>query len=67
MIEISKYPQLKSITWDLKDSSITPKDAFSIYERRWSYVNEGEIQPNEQQIIKLLTKSIGKGFFLPSP
>lgn len=66
MIEISKYPRLKSITWDLKDSCITPKDAFSIYERRWSYVNKSEIQPNEQQLIKLLTKRIGKGFFLPS-
>ena len=64
LINRKHYPQLDAILWDTRNSKITPQHAFQMYETRWRYIDKTALTPKEEQLIKQLTKSVGKGLFL---
>lgn len=64
-IQIKDYPQLDAITWDYHAESISCRDAFCIYERRWVYVDRMNICDKELELIAALTMDFGGGIFMP--
>ncbi len=61
-IRLAKYPQLKSIAWNLAgDAEIGPSAAFELYERNWRHVDTAAMEPAERALLAKLTATIGKG------
>lgn len=58
------YPELNLILWDTKRRYLNAQEAFETYEKRWRYVTPSQLTSNEQELIALLIKEIGKGMFL---
>lgn len=65
MIDRRLYPNLDSILWDTKLIFIKEDYAFSIYEKRFSYI-QYDLTESDKLLISNLTQSIGNGFFLPN-
>ena len=61
-----QYKELNHILWDSKRDFINPEDAFKLYERRWSYIDQHKLTDKEKQLINLLTEQVGKGLFMPA-
>jgi hypothetical protein len=61
----NKYKELDNLLWDTRKKFIDPKDAFALYERRWSYVDKNKLEREELALIKLLIEQIGNGYFMP--
>ena len=64
-VDRTKFIELDSILWDVRTVLIPAKDAFALYERRWSYVDKSRLGHEELALIKLLTKQEGNGCFMP--
>ncbi len=62
MIKISDYPQLSFITWNRrKDILVTEKEALSLYEANWRWIDEKNLTPEEKQLIEMLVQKVGSG------
>lgn len=66
MIDRTRYPELDHILWDFHAKMIDPDFAFDIYERRWRYVDQSALKPEEQKLIQKLVHECGKDQFLPA-
>lgn len=64
-IDRQTYRELDNILWDTKAKFITPENAFALYERRWGYVNNNDLDEQEKDLIKSLTAQVGNGIFMP--
>lgn len=54
-IAISKYPQLKNLSWQLKSSTeLTQQEAWGIYSRNWRHLDTEALTAPEDQLIKYL-------------
>ena len=51
LVDISDFPQLKQLCWNLKTEFLTRADAFSIYERNWRFIDQPSLEPNERKLI----------------
>jgi hypothetical protein len=62
MLKIADFPQLKFITWNRRDDDVvSEKDALSLYERNWRFVEQAELEPHEQALIDRLVRDYGNG------
>lgn len=62
MIKISDYPQLSFIAWNRrKDILVTEKEALSLYEANWRWVDEKKLTLEEKQLIEMLVQKVGSG------
>jgi len=61
LVEISDFPQLKQLCWNLKVEFLTRADALALYERNWRFVDQLALEPNERNFIDELVDSLGKG------
>lgn len=63
-IDRTQYPALDQILWDVHVRYIPAKAVLSYYERRWAYVDETSLEPDERALIEGLTKRFGNNVFL---
>lgn len=61
LVEISDFPQLKQLCWNLKTEFLTRADALAIYERNWRLIDQPALEPNERGFIDKLVEELGKG------
>lgn len=60
-VEVSRYPQLKLLCWNRKNSFLTAEDAWSLYERNWRFVETERLDLVEQRLIENLSARFGGG------
>jgi hypothetical protein len=58
-VEVSRYPQLKLLCWNRRNSFLTAEDAWSLYERNWRFVETDRLEHMEQRLIKELSARFG--------
>ncbi len=61
LVEISDFPQLKQLCWNLKTEFLTRADAFALYERNWRLIDQQALVPIERRFIDELANELGKG------
>ena len=61
LVEISDFPQLKQLCWNIKTEFLTRADALAIYERNWRLIDQQALAPIERNFIDELVKEPGKG------
>ncbi len=65
MVVPAEYPQLAGIVWNGDPSRpIGLREAFSLYERYWRFVDRDTLTPAEADLIRRLTEEYGAGCFL---
>ena len=58
-VRLADYPQLKALAWQLHGAdTLTPIEAFDIYERNWRHVDENALQTHERQLIDALRQGL---------
>ncbi len=61
-ISLVTYPVLKSLAWQIQGTdSLSPQEAWDIYERNWRHADLDQAQPNELALIKALGQVFGGG------
>ena len=60
-VELVCYPQLKLLCWNRRGEFIGARDAWSIYERNWRFVEPAQLQPAERELIDRLSSRFGDG------
>lgn len=65
-INRTHYHELNLILWDMHNKFVKPEVALELYERRWGYINQAKINPNEKRLIEQLVKKFGDGVFMPA-
>jgi transcriptional regulator with XRE-family HTH domain len=65
-IQLAKFPVLKELAWHLNHATraLTPKEAFSLYERNWRHANLDQMTPEEKRLVDALRRTEGKGVML---
>jgi transcriptional regulator with XRE-family HTH domain len=64
-VRIADYPMLREIAWSTDPSaSLTPAEAFAIYERNWRHLDRDAMEPKERSLVDRLTATVGKGVLL---
>jgi hypothetical protein len=61
LIELSDFPQLKQLCWNLKIEFLTRADALAMYERNWRLIDQAALEPTERRLIDELVQELGKG------
>jgi len=61
-IRLIDYPQLKQLAWHVQGAeTLSPKEAWDIYERNWRHLDEPALTKNEQHLIDALRVAFGGG------
>jgi len=61
-IRLSEYPQLKQLAWQVHGAeTLSPTEAWDIYERNRRHVDEQALTVHERQLIDALCVAFGKG------
>jgi transcriptional regulator with XRE-family HTH domain len=61
-ISLIDYPQLKQLAWQVQGTdTLSPKEAWDIYERNWRHLDEQALTEGEQQLIDALHLAFGGG------
>ena len=61
-IRLIDYPQLKQLAWQVQGAeTLSPKEAWDIYERNWRHLDEPALTENEQHLIDALRVAFGGG------
>lgn len=51
-ISLADYPQLAALAWQMSDSfTLSPREAFEIYERNARHLDEAALTPDERDLI----------------
>jgi hypothetical protein len=59
-IRLADYPELKKLAWQVHGTdTLTPIEALSIYERNQRYMDTGNLNEQEQQLIEALKLGLG--------
>ena len=59
-IPFSDYPQLKQLAWQVHGTeTLTPTEAWDIYERNWRHIDEQALTAYERQLINGLRLALG--------
>ncbi len=59
-VALAAYPELKRLSWQLGDaSSLTPREALSVYERNWRHVDQARLSDAERALIRRLVEGLG--------
>jgi len=61
-IKFEDYPQLKQLAWHVHGlDSLTPIEAFGIYDRNWRHLDQDDLLPNEMALINALKQADASG------
>ena len=61
-IFLSNYPQLKQLAWQVQGAeTLSPTEAWDIYERNWRHLDELALTAHERQLIDALRLAFGGG------
>lgn len=61
-IKLEDYPQLKQLAWHVHGlDSLTPIEAFGIYDRNWRHLDQDDLLPNEMALINALKQADASG------
>jgi len=59
-VALAAHPQLRRLAWQLReDSTVTPREALSIYERNWRHVDTDALDDDERALIRQLVATVG--------
>lgn len=59
-IPLKDYPQLKQLAWQVHGTeTLTPTEAWDIYERNWRHMDEQSLTASERQLINGLRLAFG--------
>lgn len=59
-IRLADYPQLERLAWQVQGTdSLTPAEAWDIYERNWRHLDEDALLEHERQLIDALRLGLG--------
>ena len=59
-IQLSKFPQLKQLAWQVSAAeTLSPLEAWNIYERNWRHIDQAALISEERQLIKSLQLAVG--------
>jgi hypothetical protein len=61
LIRIRDYPQLAGLAWNRSDEYISAREAFSLYERNWRFVDVKALGPDERRLLDRLKSEFGAG------
>ena len=61
-VETSCFPQLKLLCWNRRSPLLSSADAWSLYERNWRFMEPGQLEPAERQLIDRLALRFGAGW-----
>jgi len=64
-VDLEKFPELKSLCWDINGAVISRRNAFNVYIDRWGHVHSELLSPEESSLIWSLTNEFGRGLFFP--
>lgn len=60
-VEAARYPQLKLLCWNRRSPLLSAADAWSLYERNWRFIEPGQFEPVERQLIDRLALRFSAG------
>ena len=61
-IKLTEYPQLKQLAWHIHGlDTLTPIEAFGIYERNWRHLDATSLTPLEKSLIDALKRADAAG------
>lgn len=61
-IRLVDYPQLKQLAWQVHDTvTLSPAEAWDIYDRNWRHMNEQALTVHERQLIDALRLAFSCG------
>lgn len=60
-VEVGRYPQLKLLCWNRRGAFLSARDAWSLYERNWRFVEPGQLDADEHALIERLSARFGGG------
>lgn len=60
-IRLGDHPQLRRLAWQVSDSAttLTPREAFGLYQRNWRHVDVAALQAAELALIHALRETFG--------
>jgi len=59
-VALAALPQLRRLAWQLReDSTVTPREALSLYERNWRHVDTAALDDDERALIRQLVATFG--------
>lgn len=62
LIFLNNYPQLKQLAWQVQGAeTLSPTEAWDIYERNWRHLDELALTVHERQLIDALRLAFGSG------
>lgn len=67
LIALKDLPHLReAAAWHIRDAGtkLTPEEVFALYERNWRHIEPARIVGKEAQVLKALTRTVGKGVML---
>lgn len=54
-IRLDRYPQLRALAWHVQGAdTLSPVEAFAIYERNARHLDEAQLSPSERDLIEAL-------------
>lgn len=60
-VRIDDYPQLKRLAWQVHAESLTPLEAFGIYQRNGRHLDDEALTQPERDLIDALRVALGEG------
>jgi len=61
-IQVSDFPQLKRLAWQVHGvNALTPREAWSFYQRNWRHVDIAALEPSERHLIGMLRDLFSDG------
>jgi hypothetical protein len=61
VIEIDAWPVLRDLSWNRATRFIPARQALSVYERNWRFVDPARLTPPERALIERLKQRFGAG------
>jgi transcriptional regulator with XRE-family HTH domain len=61
-VRLERYPQLRRLAWQQPGTTeLSAQEALALYERNWRHLDPATLEPEEQDLITALVKSVGGG------
>ena len=61
LVDVARYPQLKLLCSNRRLPWFSAEDAWSLYERNWRFIECGQLETTERELIDRLTARFGAG------
>lgn len=61
VVRVDDFAALREIAWNRTDEFISAREAFSLYERNWRFVDPSRLSDRERGLLDRLTERFGAG------